>query len=81
MYAHFSETLHGTSTIRGYGEAASFVAENRRHVERFVQAATYYDANQWWLGMRIDTLSACLSLGVTFFAVYSGARPSPAAAN
>ena len=42
-----------------------------------MQAATYYDANQWWLGMRIDTLSACLSLGVTFFAVYNRQRLSP----
>jgi hypothetical protein len=47
-----------------------------------VQATTYQAATRWWLGMRVDALSASLSLGVAIRAANSGGpgdRPAPLA--
>lgn len=78
LYAHFSESLAGLTTIRGYNEGDQFAQQNQEYVERYVQASTYQAASRWWLGMRIDGLSASLSFLVTMFATSNRDTLSPA---
>ncbi len=80
LYAHFSESLAGLSTIRGYAKGEQFVQQNQEFVERYVQASTYQAASRWWLGMRIDGLSASLSFLVAMFLVTNRETLSPAVA-
>lgn len=80
LYAHFSESLAGLSTIRGYAKGERFVKQNQEFVERYVQASTYQAASRWWLGMRIDGLSASLSFLVAMFLVTNRETLSPAVA-
>ena len=70
--------MAGLSTIRGYSEGERFAEQNQAYVNEFVQASTYQAATRWWLGMRIDGLSASLSFLVTVFATYNKGVLSPA---
>jgi ABC-type multidrug transport system fused ATPase/permease subunit len=68
IYAHFSETLSGVSTIRAYGKQALFTIENENKVDYNLQA--YYpgvSANRW-LAMRLEFLG---NLAVLFAAIFS----------
>ena len=70
--------MAGLSTIRGYSEGESFAEQNQAYVNEFVTACTYQAATRWWLGMRIDGLSASLSFLVTVFATFNKGVLSPA---
>lgn len=64
IYAHFSETLHGVTTIRAYGEQERFTVANAAKVDYNMEA--YYPsicANRW-LALRLEFLGNC----VVFFA-------------
>ena len=69
LYAHFSESLAGLSSIRAFGEQARFtrVTEDRIDVENRAYFLTV--VNQRWLAIRLDLMGAILTLCVAAIAV------------
>ena len=46
LYAHFSESLSGLSTIRSYGEAKRFIRDNEYYIDLEDRAAYLTITNQ-----------------------------------
>ncbi|KIO01559.1 hypothetical protein M404DRAFT_149655 [Pisolithus tinctorius Marx 270] len=69
LYAHFSETFTGLSTIRGYGEMKRFVKANRYYIDLENRSLYPVIANQRWLAVRLEFMSATLTFLVALLAV------------
>ncbi|KAF5334268.1 hypothetical protein D9758_015549 [Tetrapyrgos nigripes] len=78
LYAHFSESLTGLSTIRSYGETARFVNDNKFFIDLENRALFLTVTNQRWLAVRLDSLGAILVFFVAMFAVIGVSGISPA---
>lgn len=70
LYAHFSETLSGLSTIRAYGAADRFITENERKLD--YNGRVYYQVQlvPRWLSIRLEFFSAILIFGTTLVACF-----------
>ncbi|KAI6039822.1 ABC transporter [Pisolithus marmoratus] len=77
LYAHFSETLSGLTTIRAYGEVGRFKNENHELVDIENRAYWLAVTNQRWLGIRLDLLGAVLTFSVALLAVGTRFSISP----
>eukprot|EP01133_Synstelium_polycarpum_P002439 gene2439-2772_t len=69
IYAHFSETLAGVSTIRAFGQTEKFVLENERLLDD--NQKCYYiniSANRW-LALRLEFLGACIVTSTVLYAI------------
>jgi ABC-type multidrug transport system fused ATPase/permease subunit len=60
LYAHISETLHGVSTVKAYGETQRFLRDHFRLMDYENRAYFMTITNQRWLGIRLDFLGALL---------------------
>ncbi|KAF8578287.1 multidrug resistance-associated ABC transporter [Ramaria rubella] len=69
LYASYSETLTGLSTVRAYGAQARFITTSEKALD--VENRAYYMtiAIQRWLGVRLDLLDNILIFGIALFAV------------
>ncbi|KAI6165735.1 ABC transporter [Pisolithus thermaeus] len=77
LYAHFSETLSGLTTIRAYGEIDRFKKENHELVDIENRAYWLTVTNQRWLGIRLDLLGVTLTFAVALLAVGTRFSISP----
>ncbi|KAI0795051.1 multidrug resistance-associated ABC transporter [Abortiporus biennis] len=68
LYASYSETLTGLSTVRGYGEQDRFIATAERGLDMENRAYYMTIVIQRWLGVRLDILGNLLILGIGLFA-------------
>ncbi|GAA5846361.1 hypothetical protein JCM9279_001345 [Rhodotorula babjevae] len=78
LYAWFSESLTGMSTIRAFGEKERFVRGNERFVDLENRAWLLTPINQRWLAIRIDSLGALLVFVVAIVAVVERTTIPPA---
>ncbi|KAF9237604.1 ABC transporter [Melanogaster broomeanus] len=78
LYAHFSESLSGLTTIRAYGEVERFKQENVDFVDVENRAYWLTVTNQRWLGIRLDFLGAVLTFAVAILTVATRFSISPA---
>jgi ABC-type multidrug transport system fused ATPase/permease subunit len=62
IFAHFSETLGGLTTIRAYGISDAFVRTNARMVDNNIKSFFVTVAIQRWLALRLEWLGACISV-------------------
>lgn len=69
IFAHFSETLGGITTIRAYNQAARFIRENELRVDTNQRAYYPSVASNRWLAVRLEFLGSLTMLGSSFFAV------------
>ncbi|KAI3644541.1 hypothetical protein MP228_010705 [Amoeboaphelidium protococcarum] len=71
IYAHFSETLGGVSTIRAYGSNLRFLQENERRLD--LNQRAYYPSvsSNRWLAMRLEFVGSLVIFGSALFAVIS----------
>lgn len=60
LYSHFSETLTGLSSIRAYGEQASFIAVNEQKLDNNNRAYYMQIQSQRWLALRLDFVGALI---------------------
>ncbi|GJJ12903.1 hypothetical protein Clacol_007149 [Clathrus columnatus] len=69
LYASYSETLTGLSTVRAYQEQPRFIRTSEHALD--VENRAYYMtiAIQRWLGVRLDFLGNILIFGIGLFAV------------
>ncbi|KAG6381932.1 ABC transporter [Boletus reticuloceps] len=77
LYAHFSESLSGLTTISAYGETDRFRKENIELVDIENRAYWLTIASQRWLAMRLDLLGAILTLAVATLTVGTRFSISP----
>lgn len=71
VYAHFSETLGGLTTIRAYGETRRFVGLNMDKVDRNLSSYYAMKASERWLSVRLELLGSTIVLCSALLAVLS----------
>ncbi|PCH38966.1 ATP-dependent bile acid permease [Wolfiporia cocos MD-104 SS10] len=68
LYAAYSESLTGISTVRAYGEETRFVKKSELGLDMENRAYYMTIAIQQWLATRLDLLGNLLVLGIALFA-------------
>lgn len=77
LYAAYSESLTGLSTVRAYGEEHRFIHKSERGLDLENRAYYMTIAIQQWLGTRLDLLGNLLVLGIALFAAGFSKTISP----
>ena len=60
LFAHFSETLTGLSTIRAYHREDVFIHGNEQRVDGNMRAYYLVVVMQRWIGLRLETLASAV---------------------
>ena len=60
LFAHFSETLTGLSTIRAYHREDVFIRGNEERVDGNMRAYYLVVVMQRWIGLRLETLASAV---------------------
>jgi ABC-type multidrug transport system fused ATPase/permease subunit len=71
IYAHFSETLNGVSTIRAYGKVSEFEELNERKLDTNQRAYYPSISSNRWLAIRLEFLGSLIIFGASLFSVIS----------
>ncbi|KAL5604443.1 hypothetical protein BROUX41_002415 [Berkeleyomyces rouxiae] len=71
VYAHFQETLGGTSTIRAYGQQNRFEQENEWRVDANLRAFFPSISSNRWLAIRLEFIGALVILAAAGFSIIS----------
>ncbi|KAJ3021676.1 Canalicular multispecific organic anion transporter 2 [Thoreauomyces humboldtii] len=69
IYAHFSETLGGVSTIRAYKSEPRFLTENMSKVDNNMKAYYPSISSNRWLAIRLEFIGSLVVFGSALFAV------------
>ncbi|KAF8436032.1 hypothetical protein L210DRAFT_3632182 [Boletus edulis BED1] len=69
IFAWFSETLSGLSTIRAYNQQAIFTAQNARRIDRNQMCYLPSTAVNRWLAVRLEFVGSVIILCTATFAV------------
>eukprot|EP01121_Diplochlamys_sp_Union-15-3_P018939 TRINITY_DN7011_c0_g1_i1.p1 TRINITY_DN7011_c0_g1~~TRINITY_DN7011_c0_g1_i1.p1 ORF type:complete len:625 (+),score=107.71 TRINITY_DN7011_c0_g1_i1:214-1875(+) len=77
VYALFSETLSGVSTIRAYSKEGAFSIRNETQVDQNNRAYYMWLVSNRWLGLRLEFVGACVVFGSAFFAVLDKGSINP----
>ena len=77
VFAHFSETIQGASSIRAYREADRFIRESEVRVLENVKSFYLSVSSNRWLGVRIELLGNLIILFASLFAVIGRESLSP----
>ncbi|KAJ1949962.1 hypothetical protein FBU59_000908, partial [Linderina macrospora] len=71
IYASFQETLGGASTVRAYGQAERFMAENIRKLDANQRCVFPYLSLNRWLAVRLEFMSAGIIFATALLGVLS----------
>lgn len=71
IFALFSESLSGISTIRGYGKVSEFISLNEEKIDENQKAHFLSTTANRWLGLRLEFVGNCVVFGAAIFAVLS----------
>jgi ATP-binding cassette subfamily C (CFTR/MRP) protein 1 len=69
MLSHFSETLQGVTTIRGYQDQPRFIKENEMRIDAANQAYFPAVTSNRWLAIRLEMLGNLMIFASALFAV------------
>lgn len=69
VYAHFSETLGGLSTIRAFGDSHRFITTNMELVDESIRGFYIMKTSDRWLSVRLEVLGAVIALAASCLAV------------
>ncbi|RKP02372.1 hypothetical protein CXG81DRAFT_10852 [Caulochytrium protostelioides] len=69
LYAHFQETLGGTSSIRAYGQQSRFVRTNQARMDTNSKAYFPSLSSNRWLAVRLELIGAAMVFGSSIFVV------------
>ncbi|PLW51514.1 hypothetical protein PCASD_00390 [Puccinia coronata f. sp. avenae] len=69
LYAHFTESLDGITTIKAYRMNAKSIAKHCRLLDHETRAYYLTTVNQQWLGMRLGALGSVLVFVVAIISV------------
>jgi ATP-binding cassette subfamily C (CFTR/MRP) protein 1 len=76
IFAHFSETMTGLSTIRAYNRLNYFVKSNAKFVDESNQVYYLQVMSQRWLAVRLDFLASSIVLIVSICAIVAAGQVS-----
>jgi len=77
IYAHFQESLGGTSTIRAYRQQERFEHENEWRVDANLRAYFPSISANRWLALRLEFIGAVVILTAAGFAIIAVATGTP----
>jgi ABC-type multidrug transport system fused ATPase/permease subunit len=77
VFAHFSETLGGLSTIRSYRRQGMFSSLNEVKLEDNLAAYYALKVVDRWLSVRLELLGNLVVFAAALLAVWSGSRSGP----
>lgn len=77
IYAHFQESLGGTSTIRAYRQQERFEHENEWRVDANLRAYFPSISANRWLALRLEFIGAIVILAAAGFAIIAVATGTP----
>jgi ABC-type multidrug transport system fused ATPase/permease subunit len=77
LFAHFSETLTGLSTIRAYAEEDRFIQGNQNKIDHNNRANYLQLQSQRWLALRLEVLGAAVTGCAAIIAVLVGNTLTP----
>ncbi|XP_048735267.2 multidrug resistance-associated protein 1-like [Ostrea edulis] len=60
QYSHFSESIHGVTTIRAFNKTSEFAMESDRRREAYIKAEVTNTMCYRWLGIRLEFLGNIL---------------------
>ncbi|KAI8817199.1 P-loop containing nucleoside triphosphate hydrolase protein [Fimicolochytrium jonesii] len=69
IYAHFSETLGGVSTIRAYQQEGRFITVNENKIDTNMRAYYPSISSNRWLAVRLELIGSLIVFGSAFFSV------------
>eukprot|EP01088_Endostelium_zonatum_P014666 TRINITY_DN3301_c1_g2_i1.p1 TRINITY_DN3301_c1_g2~~TRINITY_DN3301_c1_g2_i1.p1 ORF type:complete len:682 (-),score=141.88 TRINITY_DN3301_c1_g2_i1:2-1972(-) len=69
IYAHFTETLHGVTTIRAFSNQRMFIESNEAKVDRNLKAHYASFVSNRWLGVRLEVIGSLIVGFAALFAV------------
>ncbi|XP_052762586.1 LOW QUALITY PROTEIN: multidrug resistance-associated protein 1-like [Mya arenaria] len=72
IFSHFSETLAGTSTIRGYCLEKRFIQDSQKSVDKHISFNFAREHVNWWLATKMDFFGDLMLLSACIFAVSAG---------
>jgi ATP-binding cassette subfamily C (CFTR/MRP) protein 1 len=78
LYAHFSETLNGITTIRAFDDEARFLSD---HMQKVDVTHRIFHTNvmlQRWIAVRLESMGVILMAFSAFFAVLARGQVEPA---
>ncbi len=78
IYAHFSETLSGLSTLRAYGKQESAIKDNRDMIDGNTRAYFAFIASNRWFSMYLEILGSTLIFFTALISVIAPGRSTPA---
>ncbi|KAL8640320.1 MAG: hypothetical protein Q9228_002750 [Teloschistes exilis] len=76
IFAHFQESLGGTTTIRAYRQQDRFALENERRVDENLRAYFPSISANRWLAVRLEFIGSFIILAAASFAIISVAGGS-----
>jgi len=71
IFAHFSETLNGVSTIRAFSQQRRFIRENEARLDENQRAYYVSISSNRWLAVRLEFVGALVVFFSALFAVIS----------
>uniref|UniRef100_A0A0N4ZYB8 Multidrug resistance-associated protein 1 n=1 Tax=Parastrongyloides trichosuri TaxID=131310 RepID=A0A0N4ZYB8_PARTI len=71
IYSHFSESIQGSSTIRGYGKVDAFIKMSDSRVDRFIKIKYLTLCANRWLAIRLEFIGNCVLLFTVLFSTVS----------
>jgi len=71
IFAHFSETLNGVSTIRAFSQQRRFISENETRLDENQRAYYVSISSNRWLAVRLEFVGALVVFFSALFAVIS----------
>ncbi|KAL4659053.1 multidrug resistance-associated protein 1-like isoform X1 [Arapaima gigas] len=77
MLSHFTETLHGTSVIRAFGEQQRFINESNERIDHNQKAYFPSIVANRWLAVRLEFVGNFIVMFAALFAVVSRDSLSP----
>ena len=69
IFADFSQTLSGTSSIRAYGEESRFFSQCKKSFDTMNASYILVQLTGSWLGLRLDILGGCIGAFIGGIAV------------
>ncbi|KAI9003550.1 P-loop containing nucleoside triphosphate hydrolase protein [Gaertneriomyces semiglobifer] len=69
IYAHFSETLGGVSSIRAYKQESRFITANEQKVDSNMKAYYPSVSSNRWLAVRLEFIGSLIVFGSALFSV------------
>eukprot|EP00752_Nemacystus_decipiens_P009274 g8285.t1 len=71
IFAQFSETLNGVSTLRAYNQQDEFINRNSRRLNDSSTAFYHMHVSNRWLGIRLEAMGTTMTLAAGLLIVFS----------